>query len=272
MHATLELARRVDRAEIDFCALATILGSPDAATLERGGGLAVYGAPGSPVNKMLGLGLGVEVTDDDLDAVEQFYADRHCPVQIELCPLASQDVAPRLTRRGYVLQAFENELARVAPREPVQPPCGPDITVEAGAGEHPWLQIVSEGFAASDRELPGSPPVPHDAVMAIGEVMRRFCHPEIVRYVGHADGHAAAGALSFVKDGVLGIFGTATLPAFRRRGLQAAIVARAMNDARDKADLVIATTEPGSISQRTFERLGFQVVYTRAILVRPWDR
>ena len=65
MLATLELARRVDRAEIEFCAIATMLGAPDAATLERGGGLAVYSAPGSPVNKVLGLGLGFEVTDDD---------------------------------------------------------------------------------------------------------------------------------------------------------------------------------------------------------------
>jgi ribosomal protein S18 acetylase RimI-like enzyme len=269
MHATLELARRVDRAEIDFCARATMLGAPVAATLERGGGLAVYGGPSSPVNKMLGLGLGVDVTDDDIDAVEQFYAERQSPVQIELCPLASSDLAPRLTRRGYVLQAFENELARPAPGEPVQSPSGADITVEAGAGERPWLRIVSEGFAAPDRAIPGGSLVPHDAVTAIGEVMRQFCHPEIMRYVAHADGHAAAAALSFVKDGVLGIFGTATLPAFRRRGLQAAIVARALNDARGRADVVIATTEPGSISQRTFERLGFQVLYTRAILVKP---
>jgi ribosomal protein S18 acetylase RimI-like enzyme len=272
MHATLELARRVDRAEIDFCALATLVGSPDAATLERGGGLAVYSAPASPVNKMLGLGLGADVSDDDLDAVERFYAERNCPVQIELCPLASSNLAPRLTRRGYLLQAFENELARAAPSEPVESTHGADITVEAGAGERPWLQIVSEGFAAPDRPTPAGSPVPHDAVTAIGEVMRQFCHPEIVRYVAHMDGHAAAGALSFIRDGVLGIFGTATLPAFRRRGLQAAIVSRAMDDARGKADLVIATTEPGSISQRTFERLGFQVVYTRAILVRSWDR
>jgi ribosomal protein S18 acetylase RimI-like enzyme len=111
-------------------------------------------------------------------------------------------------------------------------------------------------------------PVPSDAVRAIGEVMRQFFHPEIVRYVAHVNGQSGAAGLSFVSNGVLGIFGTATLPAFRRRGLQRAIVARAMNDSRGKADLVIATTEPGSVSQRTFERLGFQVIYTRAILVK----
>ena len=49
--------------------------------------------------------------------------------------------------------------------------------------------------------------------------------------------------------------------------MESRLVSR-LNDARGKADLVIATTEPGSISQRTFERLGFQVIYTRAILVK----
>ena len=70
-----------------------------------------------------------------------------------------------------------------------------------------------------------------------------------------------------MSDRVLGIFGTATRPAYRRRGVQSAIVTRALNDARGSFDLAIATTEPGSISQRTFERFGFQVLYTRAILV-----
>ena len=268
MHATLELARRIDRAEIDFCAMATMLRAPAAATLECGGGLALYGAPGLPVNKVLGLGLGVDVTDDDLDAIEQFYAERECPVQIELCPMASPGLPARLIKRGFVLQGFENELARPAPTEAVPSPCGADITVEAGADEEPWLQIVSEGFAAPDRAMPGSPPVPRDAVGAIGDVMRQFFHPEIVLYVGHVDGQAGGAAMSFVKDGVLAIAGTATRPAFRRRGLQSAIVARALNDALGKADVAMATTEPGSISQRTFERLGFQVMYTRAILVK----
>ena len=95
MHATLELARRIDRAEIEFCAFATLGVAPDGATLERGGGLAVYSAPGSPVNKVLGLGLGVECSDDDLDAIEDFYAERGCPVQIELCPLTTPDLPSR---------------------------------------------------------------------------------------------------------------------------------------------------------------------------------
>jgi hypothetical protein len=32
----------------------------------------------------------------------------------------------------------------------------------------------------------------------------------------------------------------------------------------------MATTEPGSQSQRAFERFGFQVIYTRAVFIRPF--
>jgi GNAT superfamily N-acetyltransferase len=216
---------------------------------------------------MLGLGLGVEVTDEDLDLIEDFYAERGCPVQIELCPLASADLSPRLSRRGYVLQAFENELARPVSDEDMLPLPPADTTVEAGADEAVWLDVVSRGFAVSDRRVSPDDAVP-GAVGAIGEVMRQFLHPDVVRYVARVDGVPAAAGLSFVTAGVLGIFGTATVPEFRRRGLQRALVARAMRDARGKAQMVIATTEPGSVSQRTFERLGFRVLYTRAILVR----
>jgi ribosomal protein S18 acetylase RimI-like enzyme len=267
MLATLELARRIERAEIDFCALATMAGGPDAASLDCGGGRAVYAAPGSPVNKVLGLGLGTEVTDDDIDAIEEFYAERGCPVQIELCPLVTPDLPSRLTKRGYVLQAFENELARTLEIEDVPMLRAADTPVESGADAGVWLDVVSRGFATPERAAPGDPMSP-DTVRAIGDVMRQFVHSEVVRYVARVDGTPAAAGLSFLRAGVLGIFGTATIPEFRRRGLQRAIVAGAMRDAIGRADIVMATTEPGSASQRTFERLGFQVLYTRSILVK----
>ena len=43
-----------------------------------------------------------------------------------------------------------------------------------------------------------------------------------------------------------------------------------LRDAVQRADLAIATVAPGSQSQRTFERFGFRVIYTRAILVRSF--
>jgi GNAT superfamily N-acetyltransferase len=294
LQATLELAKRVEKTEIDFCAVGAGVGLPGgAASIEVGGGRAVCGQPGSPMNKVLGLGLGVTVTDEDLDALELFYDERECPIQIELCPLVSTDLVARLQTRGYVLKGFENELACALPHH--GPARGAERRVEGAApanngppsllrsfdatslhvevltgdrDEEAFLRATVEGFAVPDSGPPPSGEPAPDVIETIGLAMRQFIHPDIVRYLVRIDGEPAGAAASVITGGVLGIFGTGTRPAYRRRGVQSAIVAKALDGAIGRADLAIATTEPGSISQRTFERFGFQVLYTRAILLR----
>ena len=219
------------------------------------------------MNKVLGLGLGVDVTDEDLDAIELFYDERECPIQIELCPLVSVDLVAKLQTRGYVLKGFENELACALP-----PVASSDngLPVEILTGDRAdaaFLRVTAEGFAVADSGSVTGPLAP-DLIDSMTRIMRQFIHPDIVRYMVRIDGEPAGAAASIVSNGVLGIFGTATRPAYRRRGVQRAIVAKALELASGQADLAIATTEPGTISQRTFERFGFQVLYTRAILVR----
>jgi GNAT superfamily N-acetyltransferase len=208
------------------------------------------------------------VTDEDLDALEQFYDERETPIQIELCPLVSIDLVAKLQSRGYVLKGFENELACALPR-PVASGTGLHVEVLTGDRDvEAFLRATVEGFAVPDT-MPHPPdgPAP-DIVDTIGRAMRQFIHPDIVRYLVRIDGEPAGAAASVITNGVLGIFGTGTRPAYRRRGVQSAIVAKALECAIGHADLAIATTEPGSVSQRTFERFGFQVLYTRAILLR----
>jgi hypothetical protein len=272
--ATLEMARRVDRAEIDFCALAGEVGSQRGVErLEAGGGLALFGKAGSPLNKVLGLGLGVQVTDEDLDRIEEFYAARGTSAQIELCPLAASDVAPRLTARGFVLQAFENELARTIGRGVGTDLIRPDevrVTQARPDQDQLWIRVTAEGFAAFEAPVSGGPAPEIPSLDAMMEMMSQFAHPRIRRYLAWIGDAPAGGGAAWIHDGVVGISGTATLAPFRRRGVQRAITISAMEDAADAADLAIATTAPGSTSQRTFERLGFQVLYTRAILVKPF--
>ncbi|HLG60155.1 MAG TPA: GNAT family N-acetyltransferase [Vicinamibacterales bacterium] len=268
LQATVALAQRIERTEIDFCAVGAGVGQPGgAASIEVAGGKAVCGVLGSPMNKVLGLGLGVTVTDADLDAIELFYDERECPIQIELCPLVSIDLVAKLQARDYVLKGFENQLACALPVD-VSPGNGLRVDVLTGnADEDVWLRATSEGFAVPDSVL--APEAPDaEVVESLGVIMRQFVHPDTVRYLVRVNGEPAGAAASVILRGVLGIFGTATRPAYRRRGVQAAIVARALQEAVGQADLAIATVEPGSISQRTFERFRFQVLYTRAIMVR----
>ena len=270
--STIDLARRVDRAEIEFCALAGEIGSSGGVErLAAGGGLALFGKLGSPLNKALGVGLNGPVADAELDRLEAFYAERGAPAQIELCPLAASDVAPRLSARGFVLEAFETELGRE-----IGPGVGsglarPDevrVTMARPDQDDLWIRVTAEGFAAFEPPVGGGslPEVPGIDLMV--EMMSQFSHPKIRRYLAWIGDTAAGGGAAWVYDGVLGIFGTSTLTPFRRRGVQRAIAISAMEDATGEADLAAATTAPGSTSQRTFERLGFHVLYTRAILVK----
>ena len=267
LHATPELARRVDRAEIDFCALASST-SPrgPADSLEAGGGRALYAGPGSPLNKVLGLGLGAAATDADLDAIAAFYRERDAPVQIELCPLAQPGLSARLSSRGYVVQGFENELGRRmdVPRPLAPPPRGVTIGRASPEQDDLWVDVTSRGFGAPE----GTNAEPDEtAVSALSTIMRHFTHPALTRYLAWVDGEPAGGAAAWVSAGVLGVFGTATVVRFRGRGVQAAVAAATLAGAGPGVDFASATTAPGSQSQRNFERLGFQVLYTRALLL-----
>jgi ribosomal protein S18 acetylase RimI-like enzyme len=266
LYATIEVARRVERAEIEFCALAGAT-SASVDVCDVAGGRALFSRAGSPLNKVLGLGLFGPVTDDDLHRLEKFYGTRGVPTQIELCPLAYGDLAARLCARGYVLEAFENELGMLLAAAPdVKLPV--TVTRTTSDQDDLWTRVVSEGFVAFEPLVGGAPDAKPLTIEQMIGMMSQFGHPKIDRYLAWVDGEPAGGGAAWAHEGVVGIFGTATLPRFRRRGVQAAITLQAMADARGGADLAIATTAPGSTSQRTFERLGYRVLYTRAVFLK----
>ena len=95
----------------------------------------------------------------------------------------------------------------------------------------------------------------------------------------------AGGAASFAEAGSPfnkvaglgfgGVPGSAALdeiegaPDHRRRGIQTALLsARLAAAAAAGCDIAVITTQPGSRSQQNAQRQGFDLLYTRAILVR----
>jgi GNAT superfamily N-acetyltransferase len=85
-------------------------------------------------------------------------------------------------------------------------------------------------------------------------------------YAAIVDGRTVAQAVTNTQRGAIGVFGVATLPGFRRRGIGTAITAFAIDDVRDEADLVwLQSTEMG---RPLYERMGFRPISDWDVWVR----
>lgn len=90
-----------------------------------------------------------------------------------------------------------------------------------------------------------------------------------MRYAALRDGIVAGGAGMRLAEGVAQLTGAATAPAHRRRGVQTALLSARLADAAAAGcDVAVITTQPASTSQENAQRRGFDLLYTRAILVK----
>jgi GNAT superfamily N-acetyltransferase len=274
LFASISLAARIERAEaglVSDAAAASASRRPGAGVfaLALGGGFATFTGPGSPLNKVAGLGFAGAVDEDAIDAVERAYAERACPVQVELSCLADPSIGALLTRRGYVLVGFENVLARPLPVDEEASPTDGTVVSPSGADElATWLDVVVTGFDSPDAQ--GVPSHEHysreTAETVIGDMA---AVPGLVRYLARRDGVVAGGASLRLAEGVAQLCGAATLPEHRRHGVQTALLAARLGAAaRAGCDVAVVTTQPGSKSQENAQRRGFELLYTRAVLVR----
>jgi ribosomal protein S18 acetylase RimI-like enzyme len=273
MFADLALARRVDGAE------ASLSAEIAAAILARGegprgfrrpfaGGVAVCAGPQSPVTKVIGAGFDGAVDDPSLEQLEADFLAFGAPVRAEVSTLADPGFARQLTGRGYTLHGFENVLAR--PLGQVVPPVLPgEVEVGPALDDAAFMNVLIDGFSSPDIGLVSTlgESFPRDVLERTFQDMaaaRGFS-----RYLATVGGTAASAACMRMCDGVAQLCGAATLPAFRRRGLQTALLQTRLHDAAAAGcDVAVMTTEPGSKSQQNAQRAGFMLIYSRAILIK----
>ena len=99
--------------------------------------------------------------------------------------------------------------------------------------------------------------------------MRHATAAGIHRYAALRDGVLAGGAGLRVTEGIAQFTGAGTAPAHRRHGIQSALQAARVADARAAGcDIAVIPVQPGSRSQQNAHRQGFDLRYTRAVLVR----
>lgn len=274
LFASTSLAARVERAECRLLAdsaEAAVRRRPgaDVFAVPLAGGLASFTAPGSPLNKVAGLGFGGSLEERELEEVENAFAKRGAPVQVEVSSLADPEVVRRLTRRGYTLQGFENVSGRALPAGlPAHAQDGLEVTQSPLSEIPTWLDVVITAFATADTQgVPSHESYPRDL---LEEVMADMATAAgFSRFLARRDGAPAGGASLRLFEGVATLCGAATLPEHRRRGVQSALLATRLAVAVESGcDVAVVTTQPGSKSQENVQRQGFDLLYTRAILVR----
>ena len=124
-----------------------------------------------------------------------------------------------------------------------------------------------DGFGQSDVE--GVPSHEEFARGVLERAERDMVAVGVQPYLALVDGVPAGGGSMRIADGVAQMTGAATAPRYRRRGVQTALLQARLNDAaRQGCDIAVVTTQPGSKSQQNVQRRGFDLLYTRAILVR----
>jgi hypothetical protein len=272
------LAERIERVEAQLVAQGSQAAHHRAVgsagfVIPVAGGVASFAEDGSPLNKVAGLGFGGVPTTAALEEMERAFAARGAPVQVELAHLANPAIGALLTDRGYRLTSFEHVLGLSLTGQP-RPVTPPGIEVRPSRDDEfePWLDVVAEGFAHPDTQgVPSHEQFPREVIArtmrdltAAAGVMRYVA----LRYVALRDGVLAGGASVRLAQGLAQLTGAATAPAHRRQGVQTALLSARLADAAAGCDIAVITTQPGSRSQQNAQRQGFELLYTRAILVK----
>jgi GNAT superfamily N-acetyltransferase len=267
------------------------------------GGWALFAGRGNPVNKVIGIGFDAVPDPGAYAGIERAFRERGAQVRAEVATLARAETHEWLSRRGYALQGFENVLGRPLGRGPAsdQWPAsgeglvggdtaargqerasggarsgrrepgtgGASIDVRQAAHDEidTWVATVTAGFASPDESgAGGDQPLPPDGELAatLDDVFRAG---GMTRYLARVDGAVAGGAAMRIDESVALLAGAATLPEFRRRGVQRALLeARLADAARAGCELAVVVTQPGSTSQANVQRQGFHLLYARAVL------
>jgi GNAT superfamily N-acetyltransferase len=189
---------------------------------------------------------------------------------VEVCPFAHPSLVKGLADRRFVLWGFETVFFRgvegpVAPANPLGAGIRVSLVdVQEDGPVWEYAAAVARGFVDAEHE-----PRAEDVALWV----RCLRQPAVRAFAAWADGRIVGGGAMEVPmeaGGAAALFGLSVLPQYRRRGVQQALIAARLDAARG-AGAVVATigSRPGVATERNARRLGFEVGYTRAILVRP---
>ena len=258
------LARTVERGQ----AAAMVELSEEAQPVEDG--WMTFGGVGAFVNKACGLGLSGPVAPVAAREILDFFQSRGVEPKVELCPYVHPSLLSALGSAGFHLVEFENVLVRPVPESTEEarafasvPPTGLSVTrVDASDAQavEEYVRVSTAGF------------FPDGKRMSEGFWQSALKAPQLPHYdsfVARLEGQPVGAGGCATRGGLLALFGTSVLPAFRGRGVQQALIAARLERGRERGTTeAVIVSLPGASTERNALRFGFRMAYTRAVLAR----
>ncbi len=199
-----------------------------------------------------------DLSAPDVDAIEQFFVERHLQPMVELSSWAPTSTVAELGRRDYVPRWFRSVFALVPTLPATVSPMNLRIDQVGDDDAECWLDVFAKGFGAE-----------HGEARVISDEIARASRiqPGSQTFVAYLDGRAAGCGSVQVVDGVAWLGGAATIPSFRQRGVQSALVARRLLLAAELGcELAAVTALSNAPSARNLVRLGFQHTHTQVVV------
>lgn len=260
---SLELAALLEQSEIDYMvdrmtAIRDREGNPEGVEIGNFGGATVFYSRTMP----WGLFNNVKGMHDErvLGDIIKFYADRERDPEFQMIPgKTSLAVFRALTEQGFTQSGFHTTLYGPAVNAHQQY----DDTIEVRLlrldemDTYAMIHCLGTGLSIEGKHY----------VAANNSVL--YERPGWQFFIGLVHGQPAAVAVMYMKDEVASLTFAATLPEYRKQGLQQALLRQRINTAAvHGCKLVVSQAAFGSTSHRNMERIGLRIAYTRATWTR----
>lgn len=255
-----ELIHQIQNSETDYMydrmkAIESRPGNPEGVEMERfGHALCLYSRtmPWLSFNTVKGI-RSEDLTH--LDAIIDFYKSRGRKFQFEIVPaMVNQEILGSLAARGFYQSAFHNSM--------YMNPQDLKDTADAGIVIKTIDKDEFEDYARIHCRGTG---LPDQGIPSIA-MNNRVLHsrPGWRFYMAYAGDQPAAAAVMYISNSDASLTFAATLPEFRRQGLQQELLRRRIWDAKQAGcSLIVGQCAFLSQSHRNMETVGMKLGYVR---------
>jgi GNAT superfamily N-acetyltransferase len=266
--ASLELIRRVERAQVAAARVSDVLDEPPHRFSRAFGGcLAAIcrSQPNTLFNRVSGF------TADDvphLRAIMEWFDAHGVPPRIDLAPPLSSPA----TSRALEAAGLARDDARFLTRRVVYGVIAPPAEAAAQSPQSGTVRRadIDDLGAFLDIQMAVWPDDGGTRDDRLTRLRRSAGNPGLVRYLATVDGRLAATAALAMHDRVAWLSAGATLAEFRGRGCQTALISARLADARAAGcDLAASLVGAGSSSERNLHRAGLTLAFDREVWMRP---